>query len=267
MDLFRRNLAPIGAKAWEEIEEAARSVIRGNLSARRIVDVSGPRGMDFSALGLGRLDVPEGQTPDEVNFGIRAVQPLVETRLPFDLDLWELDNADRGAKDIELAPLEEAAAKLTRFEEQALYHGFEPGRIQGLLPALEAQRVTFSGESRDFLRAVAREASKLGRAGIGGPYRLVVNPELWSSLVADTRGYPLAKHVAHTVETPVIFSDVIEGALLASCRGGDAELVLGHDLTVGYMSHDAKSVRLFLTESFTFRVIEPRFAVPIVTAS
>lgn len=36
----------------------------------------------------------------------------------FDLDIWELDNEVRGAEDIDLEPLEEAACKIAIFEEQ-----------------------------------------------------------------------------------------------------------------------------------------------------
>ena len=42
-------------------------------------------------LGLdwGRLSVPENQRERDVRFGIHMVQPLVEIRTSFQLDLWE----------------------------------------------------------------------------------------------------------------------------------------------------------------------------------
>jgi len=40
-------------------------------------------------------------------------------------------------------------------------------------------------------------------------------------------------------------------------RGGDFELILGQDLAIGYESHTQTKVKLYFTESFTFRVLEP----------
>ena len=55
----------------------------------------------------------------------------------------------------------------------------------------------------------------------------------------------------------------LEGALLLSVRGGDFELTVGQDLSIGYAYHEKHKVELFLTESFTFRVLEPTAAVPL----
>ena len=37
-----------------------------------------------------------------------------------------------------------------------------------------------------------------------------------------------------------------------STRGGDYELHLGQDVSIGYLEHDAESVRLYFQESLTF---------------
>lgn len=50
----------------------------------------------------------------------------------------------------------------------------------------------------------------------------------------------------------IVWAAALDGALLVSERGGDYELRLGQDLSIGYLSHDAESVELYLQESFTF---------------
>jgi uncharacterized linocin/CFP29 family protein len=52
-------------------------------------------------------------------------------------------------------------------------------------------------------------------------------------------------------------------ALLLSCRGGDYELHIGQDLSIGYLDHDADSVRLYFTESFTFSAYTSEASVAI----
>ena len=46
-----------------------------------------------------------------------------------------------------------------------------------------------------------------------------------------------------------------------SVRGGDFQLTCGEDLSLGYLSHDADTVDLFLEESIAFRVLTPEAAV------
>jgi uncharacterized linocin/CFP29 family protein len=50
-------------------------------------------------------------------------------------------------------------------------------------------------------------------------------------------------------------------------RGGDFLFESGQDLSIGYDSHDADSVRLYLEESFSFRVATEEAAVGLVNAS
>jgi uncharacterized linocin/CFP29 family protein len=46
-------------------------------------------------------------------------------------------------------------------------------------------------------------------------------------------------------------------------RGDDFELVVGQDLSIGYLSHDNAKVTLYLEESLTFRLLSPQAAVPL----
>ena len=45
--------------------------------------------------------------------------------------------------------------------------------------------------------------------------------------------------------------------------GGDFLFDCGQDLSIGYESHDADAVSLYLEESFSFRVATPEAAVPL----
>ena len=71
----------------------------------------------------------------------------------------------------------------------------------------------------------------------------------------------MRKRMERLVGDKVVFSPFFDGALLVSLRGGDLELVLGQDLSLGFESAKEGKVRLFFAESFTFRVHEPRAVV------
>ncbi len=111
MNLLKRNLAPLTEEAWEEIDDRAAEVLKACLSARRVVHVNGPMGLDYTAVPEGRLVDISGNDGD-VQSGIYKIQPLTEARISFSLDLKELDNLQRGAKDIDFEPLEEATRKM-----------------------------------------------------------------------------------------------------------------------------------------------------------
>jgi uncharacterized linocin/CFP29 family protein len=63
---------------------------------------------------------------------------------------------------------------------------------------------------------------------------------------------------------PLVWAPALDaGGVLVSTRGGDYELTVGQDLSIGYTAHDRTEVELFLTESFTFRVLEAKAAVQL----
>ena len=47
-------------------------------------------------------------------------------------------------------------------------------------------------------------------------------------------------------------------------RGGDYELYVGRDFSIGYLAHDADAVTLYIESSFTFLNNAPEAAVPLV---
>jgi uncharacterized linocin/CFP29 family protein len=58
----------------------------------------------------------------------------------------------------------------------------------------------------------------------------------------------------------------VKDALLVASRGGDVELTVGQDFAIGYHSRTVAEISLFLTESFTFRVITPEALVGLTLA-
>ena len=260
MDILRKSMAPICDKAWEEINDNAVEVLTSVLSARKFVDVDGPKGWDFPALSLGRVHVPADQKGD-VQFGVHQVLPLIETRIPFELNIWELDNVARGAKDINLDNMEEAARKLAHFEEDAIYKGFKDGGIKGIKECSDYEPLKMPADDDEIIRVISGGIAKLKAASVEGPYSLVLNTELWQRFNSSGQGYPLRKRVETLLGGSIIMAPYIDDAYLVSERGGDFEMVVGQDISIGYESHNQKTVQLYFTESFTFQVVDPAAVV------
>lgn len=267
MGFLHRSQAPLPDKAWQEIDDTVSQILRSKLRGRAVVDVEGPLGLEAAAVGLGRLDVGSNPGPGKVGWGVHRVQPLIEVRVDFELDRWELDNLARGAVDVDLGPAEDAATTVARFEDTALFNGFQDGSITGLATLTEHEPVTLSLDRDSFLESIAHGILALKDAGVDGPYALVLGKDAYRFLATQAGGYPLEKQVRSLLDAPVIYAPVVEGAVLVSQRGGDFMLTLGQDLAVGYEGRTSDKVMLFLTESFTFRVLDPGacLALPLST--
>lgn len=262
MDILKRELAPITVEAWSEIDAQATRSLSAVLSARKVVDVKGPMGPDFAGVPEGRLEYPSEQKPGDVSYGIHKVHHLVETRVPFDLDIRELDNVVRGARDIDLTNLESAAKKIALFEEKVLYHGLPEANIKGLKLCAGESCLTMGSNPEQLLTAIAEGITRFAEQSMEGPYAFVVGPKIWSSMSAHVQGYPVKMQAENVLGGAVVLSPYLSGsyeneAYMVSQRGGDLELILGQDLSIGYERHSNTAVTLYLMESFTFRILEP----------
>jgi uncharacterized linocin/CFP29 family protein len=51
---------------------------------------------------------------------------------------------------------------------------------------------------------------------------------------------------------------------VVTTRGGDFDLHIGQDVSIGYLSHTDTTVRLYLQESFTFLLLTSEASVALV---
>ena len=261
-DILRREMAPIADAAWKEIEKQSSRMLKGNLSGRKLVDLCGPFGWQHAAVNLGRLEL--GAEEEGLGWGLHKVLPLVEIRVPFTLNIWELDDLERGAKNQDLGNLSRAARKAALFEENAIYRGFPAAGILGLLEASALPPVPLSPDRSRLTESVELAILSIQKAEIGGPFALVLGTEPYKWIMAGEPGaYPLGRRIEALATGGIHWSPALEGGAVLSRRGGDFEMTLGADMAIGYKHHSAREVELYFTESFTFRVLEPSAAVEL----
>jgi uncharacterized linocin/CFP29 family protein len=264
-DLLKRDRAPITPDALAAVDAEATRVLKLNLAGRRLVDFKGPHGWQLAAVNTGRLDPCAGGGPD-VELAIRRAQPLVEMRVPMKVSLAELDAVARGAADPDLTPVVEAAEKAAHAEDSAIFNGLAAAGIKGIIPASPHAPHKLPADVRELPGAILAARETLRQAGVSGPYALALAAPIYAQVLAAAEdGYPLAKRLTQQVlDGPLVRAPAIEGGVLLSLRGGDYELHVGQDLSVGYAAHDRQIVELYLTESFTFRTLEPAAAVALL---
>jgi uncharacterized linocin/CFP29 family protein len=261
--LLRRH-APISERNWAEIDDEARERLTPGLAARRLVDFAGPKGWEHSAVGRGRVERPL-QGTEGLEAQVRQVLPLVELRAWFGVSRAELRAGDRGAVDVDYEELDVAAGRLAVSENTAVFHGWSEAGIEGIAEVASHSPIERSNDFDEYPRWVARAVELLLRSGVGGPYGLALGREDYTSVVetAEHGGYPLFDHLRQILGGPIVWAPGVRGAVVLSQRGGDFLFESGQDLSVGYDTHDDAQVRLYIEESFTFRVATPEAAVAI----
>ena len=177
----------------------------------------------------------------------------------------EVDDADRGATDIDFAQLDKAARQIALGENVTVFDGYEAAGMRGITECTSHEPVLLAAEVEKYPSGVARATNVLRQAGIAGPYGLAIGPDIYTRVSETTEhgGYLLLDHLRQILGGPLVWAPGVEGGIVLSLRGGDFLFDCGQDLSVGYLDHDAATVRLYLEESFSFKVLEPDAAVAL----
>jgi uncharacterized linocin/CFP29 family protein len=263
MNHLMRELAPITDDAWAQIDEEATRSITQFLAARRLVDFTGPLGWNHSSVDLGRVDALDTGALEGVEAGLRKVMPLVELRARFSLDRRELAAAERGATNLDLDAAIAAGRAAALAEDHLVFHGYEQGLIPGIVSTSPHPKVPISGDYTEYPEHVAKAVAALRSATVGGPYAIALGARCYTGVTETTEhgGYPVFEHLRQILGGPVVWAPAVDGAVVMSQRGGDFNLTVGEDFSIGYQSSGAEQVDLYIEESVTFRINTPEAAV------
>src|ERR1700683_940082 len=267
MNNLYRELAPISDAAWVQIEEETSRTFKRYLAGRRVVDVHGPAGTALAAVGTGHQRSIEAPG-DGVIAQQREVKPLVELRVPFDLDRQMIDDVERGAEDSDWQPAKDAARKLAFAEDRAIFEGYSAAGIVGVRQGTSNPKKSLPADVRKYPEAFAEALSQLRLVGVNGPYSILLSADAYTEL-ADTSdyGYPVLEHVKRLVEGKIIWAPAIDGAFVVTTRGGDLDLHIGQNGSIGHLSHTDTHVRLYLQETFTFLYLTSESSVALAPPS
>ena len=220
MNHLLRDIAPITDAGWAELEDEARRQLIASLAARKLVDFSGPRGWQHSATNLGRIETVDTAVVEGVAPIRRRVLPLVEPRVPFTLARAELDDIARGAEDADLDALDQAARRIALAENVAVFNGWAAAGITGITEASPHQPIgltddltTCPGHIHGPVRSCCdrRRRALRSRALARGLQERDRDDRAWR---------PALRPPAQIVDGPLALGPGVDGAIVASLRGG-----------------------------------------------
>jgi uncharacterized linocin/CFP29 family protein len=263
MNNLHRDLAPVSDSAWAQIEEETSRTLKRYLAGRRVVDVKGPSGIGISAVGTGHLRTIAGLAKG-ITARQREVKALVELRVAFELDRQTIDDVERGANDSDWQPAKDAARQIAFAEDGAIFEGYAAAGIGGIRQETSNPIMTLPTDVSEYPDAIAQSLSQLRLVGVNGPYSVLLGADAYTALAETSdHGYPVLEHVKRLVKDEIIWAPAIAGAFVLTTRGGDFELHIGQDVSIGYLSHTDTAVRLYLQETFTFLMLTSEAAVAL----
>ncbi len=161
---------------------------------------------------------------------------------------------ERGAQDSNWDPVKAAAKQLAFVEDRAIFEGYAAASIEGIRGASSNPALTLPDDPRGIPDVISQALSELRLAGVDGPYSVLLSASVYTK-VSETsdHGYPIREHLNRLVDGEIIWAPAIDGAFVLSTRGGDFDLQLGTDVAIGYLSHDADVIQLYLQETVTFQ--------------
>jgi uncharacterized linocin/CFP29 family protein len=224
----------------------------------------GPAGASFSAVGTGHL-LTISSPRDGIVARQREVKALVELRVPFELERQAIDDVERGANDSDWQPAKDAARKLAYAEDGAIFEGYAAAGIVGIRQGTSNPAMTLPDSIREYPKVIAQALTSLRLAGVNGPYAVLLDADVYTALAESSdEGYPVIEHVKRFLDDKIIWAPGIQGAFVLTTRGGDFDLQIGQDVSIGYLSHTDDTISLYLQESFTFQQLTAEAAVALV---
>jgi uncharacterized linocin/CFP29 family protein len=224
------------------------------LAGRRLLDVEGP-------LGLGTKGIPLQDTTTEDGTVSSQFLPLHMIREVFTLGIRDLAHYEQAALPFNAQAVAEAALEVARQEDTLIFYG-APG-VDGLMTAEGANRVGLSdwGEVGTAMDDLINAVNTLDTAGFYGPYTLALAPARYNLLFRRYQNGNMSEieHVRTLVTDGIVKAPILEeGGVLVAAARPYASIVLGQDMTIGFIGPAEDQMEFFISESLALRLLRPQ---------
>ena len=124
--------------------------------------------------------------------------------------------------------------------------------------------MTLAGRRARLSRAIAQALSQLRLVGVNGPYSVLLGADAYTALERDQRSRLSGARACQAAggRTRSSGRRRFPGAFVLTTRGGDFDLHIGQDVSIGYLSHTDRRSAL-LEETFTFLLLTTEAAVAL----
>ena len=249
-----REDAPIGLETWKVIDTAMTEAAKSELVGRRLLHIEGP-------FGLGLKVVPLRDTKAKPGLITSQCIPLSLIQTTFTLGMRDLAAYERDGVSLDTAAVERAAIECATLEDDLIFNGV--AGIPGLLMAEGCNKLGLCAwdEVGTAAEDIIKAMTNLDSAGFHGPYSLALSYDRYNLLF---RRYPEGnfsemEHLRTMVTGGVFKAPALKsgGVLLAAGRQY-ASIVLGQDMTIGFIGPAGEKLEFSISESLAPLIRQPK---------
>ncbi len=250
--LFRED-APFEAAIWEILDQTVIEAAKSILTGRRILNIDGPYG-----LGLKAVPLSDPETESAPITG--RVMPLSLISKSFSIAKRDLATFERDGLMFDTKPITKAAIECAKLEDALVFKGTK--ETPGLLTAEGSKQLQLSSwidvgaAAEDIIKALTTLDSSL----FHGPYCLALAPSRYNLLL---RRYPNGniselEHIKTIVMEGVFKAPTLEsGGIMLASGHQYATIVLGQDMSVGFIGPASESLEFSVSESLVPLIRQP----------
>jgi uncharacterized linocin/CFP29 family protein len=253
-DFQNRAISGIGDRTWEVLERAAVGAAKSQLTARRFISIEGPHGLGVQAVPLADEHSPDGHA-------VARLLPLHYLFRTFGLSLRDIAAYEREPLLFDSGPAARAAIECARAEEELVFTGTKTSPGLTGAPGIHRHKLASWQPLGKAAADVVEAINVLDTAGFHGPYALALGPtrhNLLYRLYPDGNGTELG-HIEKITGGGVFKCPALKtGGLLLATGAQFAAIVLGQDLSVGYVGRVGPDVQLSVSESLALLLREPK---------
>lgn len=250
-DFLSRDDAPIGADVWAMLDEIMMDAARGQLSVRRLLEIEGPYGFGLKSIPLDDREEVDGVVTS-------PCLPLALISSSIELGKRDLAGYEYAHLPPNLNKLAETARAAARKEDDLLLNG--SGDTPGLMnyPGVERNGLgdwsTPGTAAADLIEAV----TALDEVGFHGPYVLGLSPRRYNQLFYTETCWTAYQMISQIVRSIVKLPALKDGGVLVAEGRQYASIILGQDLSLGFIGPTRDGLEFSLSESLALLVREPR---------
>ncbi|HCZ07103.1 MAG: hypothetical protein PWP37_98 [Thermotogota bacterium] len=246
-----REDAPFSQKFWQLIDETVLKVAKSHLTGRKIISVKGPFGLGMKHLSLGEEEIEPGLSAGKVI-------PLFQIFRSFTLSRRDIASYEKESVQLELGPLVNAIVECCKLEDRVVFHGVNS---HGLIntPGVLSSEINKWDNVGQAVSDIIKAITKLDEAGFHGPYLLALSPDRYNLLFRryDSGNQTELEHLSMMVKGIYKAPALKNCGLLLNDSDVYTSIILGQDLTVGFIGPVEDRFEFSISETLALLVNEP----------
>jgi uncharacterized linocin/CFP29 family protein len=248
-----REDAPIKEQTWQALDETMVAAAKGAMTGRRLLSIQGPYGLGLKSVSLGDSEAKAGVVSGNA-------LPLSLLHMSFSMSQRDLAAFERDGTSLDTANVASAAIEMAALEDSIIFKGTK--EVPGLSSAKNAhehklgQWSQAGAATEDVIKAV----TLLDKAGFHGPYSLALEPSRYNALMKLYPGMMIGEleNIKSIVAEGIVKAPAIQGGgLLLGAGAQFASIVIGQDMSLGYIGPMNERIQFSISESLALYVRQP----------